>query len=705
MKKRWLSIVDTAEKDIPAKTDDDKVKRQATVVSYFEKQWKLLEAQGRLEQLAKAAAGTTEAHTIPSPDALTVSYVPHSVLTDSRIKEFCAICAQELFVSSSSKHPAEKFGCTSCHQGQGAGTTFNGSFHSPNNSHEQEKWKKDHAYGSDTHTFLWDYPMLPMRFVESSCLKCHHQVTDLYSPNNRNEAPKLLKGYKLIRENGCFGCHEIQGRKEGRPVGPDLRLEPMPPLDDLTHGEQEKIKHDVDNLPGNYRKVGPSLYRLAEKTNKDWTLKWLRGPREFRPDTKMPHFYDLANNKKDALPEDQQHFPDAEMHAIAHYLFQSSDTYLKDLAKLHPSDPKDARKFQDKIDEEDVFLKDLITKPAHMMESGATAVRVSHYQQSDSWYSRCDQAGIVAWAEIPSWQKVLATPEYLESAKQQLRELIRQNFNHPSICFWGVGNETYGPASDPTIVALNPVVHEEDPTRLSTYASNHDDADPKNWHTDVVAFNRYYGWYSGKLSEFAPWLDKTHADYPKARFGMSEFGAGASIFQHEDPPVAPKPNGPYHPEEYQNLVHETYWAALKTRPYVWAKFVWCLHDFASDGRNEGDHPGRNDKGLVTYDRRVKKDAFFFYKANWSKEPVLHITSCRFTERTVPVTEIKVYSNAPEVDLELNGKALGARRDPSADHIFRWQAIALSPGENRVSAKAHFGGNEMTDSCIWTLKAP
>ncbi len=340
-----------------------------------------------------------------------------------------------------------------------------------------------------------------------------------------------------------------------------------------------------------------------------------------------------------------------------------------------------------------------------MMESGATAVRVSHYQQSDSWYSRCDQAGIVAWAEIPSWQKVLATPEYLESAKQQLRELIRQNFNHPSICFWGVGNETYGPASDPTIVALNPVVHEEDPTRLSTYASNHDDADPKNWHTDVVAFNRYYGWYSGKLSEFAPWLDKTHADYPKARFGMSEFGAGASIFQHEDPPVAPKANGPYHPEEYQNLVHETYWAALKTRPYVWAKFIWCLHDFASDGRNEGDHPGRNDKGLVTYDRRVKKDAFFFYKANWSKEPVLHITSCRFTERTEPVTEIKVYSNATEVDLELNGKSLGARRDPSGDHIFRWQAIALSPGENRVSAKAHFGGNEMTDSCIWTLKAP
>jgi beta-galactosidase len=339
---------------------------------------------------------------------------------------------------------------------------------------------------------------------------------------------------------------------------------------------------------------------------------------------------------------------------------------------------------------------------AIMMDSGATAVRVSHYQQSDSWYDRCDRAGLVAWAEIPSWGQGLATPEYLESAKQQLRELIRQNFNHPSICFWGVGNETSGPAADSVIEALTEVVREEDPSRLSTYASNHDNADPKNWHTDVVAFNRYFGWYGGRLSEFAPWLDKTRADYPRARFGMSEFGAGASIYQHEENPARPAARGPLHPEEYQNLFHEAYWAALKGRPYVWAKFIWCLHDFASDGRNEGDHPGRNDKGLVTYDRKVMKDAFYFYKANWSAAPVLHIASRRFTERAEPVTEIKVYSNAPEVTLELNGRSLGAEADPKGDRVFRWPAVTLAKGQNRVTATAHFGASEATDSCVWTL---
>ena len=338
-----------------------------------------------------------------------------------------------------------------------------------------------------------------------------------------------------------------------------------------------------------------------------------------------------------------------------------------------------------------------------MMEAGATAVRVSHYQQSDSWYDRCDRAGLVAWAEIPDWQKILGTPEFLDSAKQQLKEMILQDYNHPSICFWGVGNETGGPAALHTIQELDFVSRVQDPSRLTTYAANHESNDPKDWVTQVVAFNRYFGWYRGELSEFAPSLDKTHAEHPTNAFGMSEFGAGASIVQHEENPKRPQPNGPYHPEEYQNLYHEAYWAALKARPYIWCKFIWCLHDFASDGRNEGDQPGRNDKGLVTYDRKVKKDAFYFYKANWSTEPVLHVTSCRFTERTDPVTEVKVYSNAPEVTLEVNGRPLGARKDPSGERIFRWPGVALSPGENRISVKAHFGTAEVTDSCTWTLK--
>jgi len=308
----------------------------------------------------------------------------------------------------------------------------------------------------------------------------------------------------------------------------------------------------------------------------------------------------------------------------------------------------------------------------------------------------------VAWAEIPFVNQALPTPEFLENAKQQLRELIRQNYNHPSICFWGVGNETSGPAADSVIAALAAVAREEDSTRLSTYASDHDSADPKNWHTDVVAFNKYFGWYYGTPADFTRWLDGTRAAYPRARFGMSEYGAGASVIQHSQDPAQPEARGLFHPEEYQCLYHEAYWAALKTRPYVWAKFIWCLHDFASDSRNEGDHPGRNDKGLVTYDRKVMKDAYFFYKANWAGAPVLHIAGSRFAERRDPVTDVKVYSNAPEVELEVNGASLGALSDPQEGRVFQWRGVRLVPGENRIVAKARLGGHEESDSCTWTL---
>lgn len=342
---------------------------------------------------------------------------------------------------------------------------------------------------------------------------------------------------------------------------------------------------------------------------------------------------------------------------------------------------------------------------AIIRELGCTAVRVSHYQQSDTWYQRCDKAGVVVWAEIPFVNEALGTPEFLENAEQQLRELIRQNYNHPSIFFWSVGNETKGAAADHVIAQLAAVAHEEDPTRLSTLASNHPADDPQNWHTDVVGFNRYNGWYNDNrpISDLAPEIDRIHADHPRACFGFSEYGAGASIYQHEENPPRPAPKGPFHPEEYQAELHEAYWAALKTRPFVWGKFIWCMFDFASDGRNEGDHSGRNDKGLVTYDRKTRKDAFYFYKANWSDEPVLYITSRRFTPRTEAGTEIKIYANAPEVEVSLNGVSLG--RKASSDHIFRWPAVKLAPGGNRVVATAVFGAGTLTDSCTWAYDPP
>ncbi len=260
-----------------------------------------------------------------------------NTLTKSRITEFAAHPRLDLYVGSNSKHPAEKFGCTSCHYGQGSGTSFLDASHSPNNSSMREEWTKDRRWASNHD---WDFPMLPNRFVESSCIKCHHEVTDLISSENRVEAPKLLKGYNLIKENGCFGCHEISGWKGINRVGPDLRLEPSPPLENLLPIERVKAENDPDNRPGTMRKVGPALSRVSEKLSEEFIKKWVRSPSSFRPDTKMPHYYGLSTNDKSVLPDNQKKFPDAEITSIAHFLMKTSKDYLKNADKQHGADAK-----------------------------------------------------------------------------------------------------------------------------------------------------------------------------------------------------------------------------------------------------------------------------------------------------------------------------------------------------------------------------
>ena len=336
-------------------------------------------------------------------------------------------------------------------------------------------------------------------------------------------------------------------------------------------------------------------------------------------------------------------------------------------------------------------------------ELGCTAVRAAHYQQADSWYQRCDREGLVVWAEIPFVNEALPSPEFRDSAKQQLRELIRQNYNHPSICFWGVGNETKGESADLVVTELADVARAQDATRLCTYASNADPKEAVNWRTDTVGFNRYLGWYSGSYAELPAWLDSVHRLHPKSPFALSEFGAGASIFEHEDRAVRPDPKGAFHPEEYQARLHEASWLALKERPYVWGKFVWNLADFASAQRSEGDHAGRNDKGLVTYDRRVRKDSFYWYKANWNPEPLVWIASRRFFERRKASADVTVYSNAPEVELWVDGQSRGTLH--SDNRLFRWPSVALHPGENHVAATARFGDLAFTDACTWISRAP
>ena len=253
------------------------------------------------------------------------------------------------------------------------------------------------------------------------------------------------------------------------------------------------------------------------------------------------------------------------------------------------------------------------------------------------------------------------------------------------------------------VVQAAAIFTNNDPSRLVTAASTNADNDPTTFATHAISFNKYYGWYNSPIDGLAAWADNFHARNPKVPVALSEYGAGGSIYQHTENPVQPAATiTNFHPEEWQNLVHETNWLIIKARPYLWTKFVWNLFDFASDSRAEGDTYGRNDKGLVTYDRKVRKDAFYFYQANWSDEPVLYITSRRFTERTNAVTDVKIYSNADKVELLLNGKSLGQRSD-GTNGVFIWKDVQLQPGKNQVTAKANRNGQLLSDSCIWILK--
>lgn len=285
-----------------------------------------------LEDLKDVFKGTPEADNIPDPASIKITNLSERDLTDARVTEFCAHPRLDLFVGPNSKHPAEKFGCTSCHSGQPSGTEFLWASHTPNDHKTKDEWKKKHGWES---VHFWDFHMHPKRFIESSCLKCHHQVTDLITTQNKNEAPKLVRGYNLIKEFGCFGCHEIHGQKDGRAIGPDLRLEPSPPLEALPAGLRARLLADKENPPGTMLKVGPSLYRLDEKTNERWTARWLLAPRDFRPDTKMPHFYGLSNNDPSVLPDKQKKFPSAEIYAVTHVLFKSSRDFLGDVKTAH----------------------------------------------------------------------------------------------------------------------------------------------------------------------------------------------------------------------------------------------------------------------------------------------------------------------------------------------------------------------------------
>ncbi len=351
---------------------------------------------------------------------------------------------------------------------------------------------------------------------------------------------------------------------------------------------------------------------------------------------------------------------------------------------------------------------------ALIKEMGCNSIRLAHYQHSQFFYDLCDKEGMVVWAEIPVVDKLGTGQPFTDNAKQQYTELIRQNFNHPSIAFWSAGNEVdesgnnfnrNGPQVYPWFKEMSALGHKEDPSRLTASAWREKFFPPAGT-TDVIGMNEYLGWYTGggpgNNSEWEGLDDyiAQHSDPAKGgikgMWAMTEYGAGASIYFHSEKPVRMD-----HTEEYQALQHENTWKVLKQYPAVWGAFVWAMFDFASDSRAEGDHAGINDKGLVTHDRQVKKDAFYFYKAVWSSEPTLWIAGKRFAVRGLEKIPVKVYTNAAQATLTVNGTALGAKKALDNATIV-WEGVTLKAGKNEVVVTAvDQDGKTLRDSCTWT----
>lgn len=334
-----------------------------------------------------------------------------------------------------------------------------------------------------------------------------------------------------------------------------------------------------------------------------------------------------------------------------------------------------------------------------ILELGANGVRLAHYQHADKMYSLCDENGLVVWAEIPNTPTYRGElPAYLQNCRDQLTELIKQNYNHPSILFWGLYNEIPIPEADLKI--LHETAKQIDPYRLTTLADNTQAID-KHFVTDIAAWNWYFGWYYGQFGEYANWYNNLHYEYPNLIAGLSEYGAGGSISQQQESPERPDAsNGRFFPEQYQRLYHEQVWSEIKDRKDIWCKFLWNMFDFSWTNVRRGDRDFINHKGLITHDRKVKKDAFYFYKANWSDEPVLYILSKRNTEHVEAKVPVSVYTNLDAVELYVNGELISKKKMDSNIYKISWSNVKLIPGRNQISAIGYKGNKKYTDACEW-----
>lgn len=346
---------------------------------------------------------------------------------------------------------------------------------------------------------------------------------------------------------------------------------------------------------------------------------------------------------------------------------------------------------------------------AWLHDLGATGVRLAHYQHPDDEYGWCDRFGIVAWAELCLVNRLTDTPEFRDNAQQQLRELIKQSYNHPSILFWSMYNEPAVNARSGTdaqwhlVADLNRTAKDLDPLRITTGAVAGNGHKSLNYYMDTLGENFYTGWYGGKPTGWNDTIAAAKKREAGHKIAVSEYGAGASVKQHQVVDLSTfkiSQGGKWHPEEYQALVHEQAWRAMKDQDWIWGKFVWVMFDFSIDSRNEGDHAGINDKGLVTGDRRTPKDAYFFYKANWSAAPVVHIADSRFAERLPGPTQLKLYSNCEDPKLTLNGVEVPLRNEGTC--VFTAE-VDLREGTASLKATGKKGDQPAQSDATWTVK--
>ena len=320
-------------------------------------------------------------------------------------------------------------------------------------------------------------------------------------------------------------------------------------------------------------------------------------------------------------------------------------------------------------------------------EIGANAVRLSHYQHPQSAYDECDRRGLLAWAEIPML-KMTEDPALQENALQQLTELVLQNIHHPSVFCWGIQNEIAmfkdAPYMHENCRQLHSLAKRLDPDRLSACANLYPlkPASKLNGITDITGYNVYFGWYYGEMGDYGAWLDRFHEAQPAVALGITEYGVDANLALHsEDPKVKD------YSEEYQALWHETVYPQIAARPWLWGSFIWNMFDFSSDRRDEGGQKGINAKGLVTHDRKTRKDAFYYYKSRWSDEPFLHLCAKRFTRRASESIDVKCYTNRSSVTLSVNGTPFGEVRAENGTALFRDVPLRMGPNEMEVTAGA------------------